>query len=187
MKTHLPLSFYKRGLQLQSKAKIIVGVRNPKDTLVSLYKFYQLLGPLGNFPGTWDQFFEHLYKRKQLINCDFFEYYEGWCLHKNENPDQVLFVRYEDLKRDFSAVIRTMAAFLGKSLTEEQIERIEEHTMFDAMKKNEKACPAPEWVEGYFMKGQIGDWVNYFSQDQSDYVEKETNEKLKPLGLDVLC
>ncbi len=54
------------------------------------------------------------------------------------------------------------------------------------MKKNEMACPAIAWLEVYFRKGQIGDWVNYFSQEQSDYVEKEANEKLKPLGLDLL-
>ena len=184
IKTHLPLSFYKRGLQLQSKAKVIVGVRNPKDTLVSLYNFYKLV--FGNFSGTWDQFFEYLYKKKQLLNCDFFEYYEGWWRYKTENPDQVLFVRYEDMKRDPFAEIRKITAFLGKSLTDEQVAIIKEHTTFDAMKKNEKACPAPQWVDTYFRKGQIGDWVNYFSQDQSDYVEKEANEKLKALGLDLL-
>ncbi len=123
LKTHMPVSFFERGLQQQPKAKVVVGARSPKDTLVSLYNFYRVLGPLGNFPGTWDEFFE-LYKNKRVFYCDFFEYYEGWWRYKNENPDQVLFVRYEDMKRDVSGVIRKLAAFLDKSLTDEQVERI---------------------------------------------------------------
>ncbi len=186
MKSHLPVRFFKRTLQ-ESRAKVLVPVRNPKDVLVSLYHFYQVIPVLGHFPGTWDQFFQHLYVRKKLFYGDFFDFYEGWWRHKNENPDQVLFVQYEDMQRDVTDVIWKVAMFLGKSLTGEQLERIKEYTRFDCMKKNDMVRPIPTpHMELFFRKGKVGDWRNYFTQEQSDYVEKEANAKLKPLGLDVL-
>ena len=186
MKSHLPKSFFRRTLAT-NKTKVVVPVRNPKDVLVSLYHFYQMVPVLGSFPGTWDQFFQHLYMKKQLFYGDYFDFYEGWWRYKAENPDQVLFVWYEDLKRDVTGVIRALASFLGKSMTERQIEIIKEHTTFDHMKANEMIRPAPTpQREIFFRKGQVGDWKNYFSQDQSDYVEKEANERLKPLGLNTL-
>ncbi|XP_014679741.1 PREDICTED: sulfotransferase 1C4-like, partial [Priapulus caudatus] len=42
IKSHLPLCLLPRGL-LHSKAKIIYTVRNPKDTSISLYKFFQMM------------------------------------------------------------------------------------------------------------------------------------------------
>lgn len=116
-----------------NKTKVVVPIRNPKDVLVSLYHFYQMLPVLGSFPGTWDEFFQYLYMRKQLFYGDFFDFYQGWWRYKVENPDQVLFVRYEDMKSDITGVIRTLAGFLGKSLTERQVEIIKEHTTFENM------------------------------------------------------
>ncbi len=185
MKTHLPVSCFRRTLE-ESRAKVIVSIRNPKDVLVSLYHFYRMLPSLGNFPGTWDQFFQSLYVRKQLINGDYFNFYEGWWRYKAKNADQILLVSYEDMKRDVTNVIWTVAGFLGKSLTEEQVFRIKEHTSFDCMKRNNMVRPTPmSQTEIFFRKGQVGDWRNYFSQHQSDYVEKEANDKLKPLCLNV--
>ena len=94
---------------------------------------------------------------------------------------------YEDLHRDRPRAIRTVANFLGKSMTEEQVQTIKEHTTFESMKKNESLCPAPFAPrEMFFRKGEVGDWKNYFSQTQSDYVDTLVRERLTPLGLDVL-
>ncbi len=93
---------------------------------------------------------------------------------------------YEDIKRNLSGTIRTVAEFLGKSLTEEQVEKIKKHTRFQSMKSNVSVCPAPMAPrESFFRKGEVGDWKNYFSQSQSEYVDKLVNERLVPLGLEI--
>ncbi len=185
IKTHLWLNCFEDSLR-KSGAKILVAIRNPKDLLVSLYHFYQLVYTLGPFTGSWEEFFDELFLKNQLLYGDYFDYYAAWWRYKTENPNQVLFVWFEDMKKDIRGVIRTIAEFLGKTLTEDQVEKIKRHTGFEAMKKNDSVNPAPQAPrETFFRKGEVGDWKNYFTQSQSDYVDKLVNEKLTPVGLQV--
>ena len=93
------------------------------------------------------------------------------------------------MKKNISGTIRTVAEFLGKSLTEKQVEnmeKIKKHTRFQSTKSNVSVCPAPMAPrESFFRKGEVGDWKNYFSQSQSEYVGKLVNERLVPLGLEI--
>ena len=43
----------------------------------------------------------------------------------------------------------------------------------------------PTWrKEGTFIrKATVGDWVNHFSKEQSDYIDAKCKEYLEPLGL----
>ena len=44
----------------------------------------------------------------------------------------------------------------------------------------------PSWKSdrsSFIRKGEIDDWVNYFSKEQSDYVEAKFGEYLRPLGI----
>ena len=54
IKTHLPLCYWKDGLDKSPGTKVIQTVRNPKDTLVSLYHFCRMNQYFGWFNGTWD-------------------------------------------------------------------------------------------------------------------------------------
>ena len=186
IKTHLPLRFFERTLK-QSSAKVLVPIRNPKDLLVSHFHFLKLFPEPATFHGTWDEYFQNLFVKKQLGYEDYFDFYEAWWRYKTENPSQVLFVWYEDLQRDLPRAIHTVANFLGKPMTEEQVQRIKEHTGFESMKKNESICPAPFAPrEMFFRKGEVGDWKNYFSQAQSEYVDTLVRERLTPLGLEIM-
>jgi hypothetical protein len=63
--THMQFRFLEKQV-LEDKLKVIVVMRNPKDTLVSFYHFYRMSKFEGNFPGTWGDFFQ-LYKRN--VQC----------------------------------------------------------------------------------------------------------------------
>ena len=54
-KTHVHYPAAKK--LVESNRKIIVGIRNPKDALVSYYHFNRMNKLLGNFPGNWGQLF----------------------------------------------------------------------------------------------------------------------------------
>ena len=56
IKTHLPLCYWKDALDKSPGTKVIQTVRNPKDTLVSLYHSCRMNQYFGWFNGTWDQF-----------------------------------------------------------------------------------------------------------------------------------
>ena len=132
MKSHLPARYFLRQLK-EDKPKIIVGMRNPKDMLVSLYYFYQMNEALGAFTGSWDDFFE-LFKDQRLIYGDYFVWCNSWwSLRRDEN---VLVIRYEDMIRDLKGSVETIDRFLGGKADDSIISRIVEQTTFSNMKDN---------------------------------------------------
>uniref|UniRef100_A0A1B0GKW7 Sulfotransferase domain-containing protein n=2 Tax=Lutzomyia longipalpis TaxID=7200 RepID=A0A1B0GKW7_LUTLO len=53
------------------------------------------------------------------------------------HEENILFLTFEDMKRNHPVVIEKTAKFLGKSLTEEQTIELADHLTFDKMSKNE--------------------------------------------------
>ena len=54
---------------------------------------------------------------------------------RREQPN-ILFITFEEMKRDLPSVIRQTAEFLDKTLTEEEVERLADHLSFKYMKSN---------------------------------------------------
>jgi hypothetical protein len=63
---------------------------------------------------------------------------DGWW-RWTEQRDNVLFVHFETMARDFGAVRDAVAAFLGHALTLEQKQRIDERCSFRYMREREAA------------------------------------------------
>ncbi|KAK2170009.1 hypothetical protein LSH36_5g16027 [Paralvinella palmiformis] len=184
IKTHLRSDIYQSQIEA-GKVKIIVGIRNPKDTLVSLYHFYRMNSNLGNFKGTWDDFFE-LYKTKHLIFGDYFKWYSYWLQYKDK--PNVKLVKYEDLHHRMSDVIDDVCQFLGKTLSRDVIPDIIQHLTFDDMSQNSMVnytliSMFDNDISPFMRKGKIGDWKNYFSEEQSSVVDKRYREVIEPLGV----
>jgi len=55
---------------------------------------------------------------------------------KMRNEANVLFLTYEEMKKDFGAVVRKTATFLGKSLSDEQVNSLQDYLSVQNMKKN---------------------------------------------------
>ncbi|CAG2166188.1 unnamed protein product [Oppiella nova] len=190
--THLPTTHIPIQLQ-QLKCKIIYVVRNPKDTAVSYYHHHRMSKFLGNYAGTWDNFVD-LFAQGKLVHGDWLSHVEGyWRLHQ-QNPNQVLFISYEELKTDLPKMIAVIARFVGNNLTDEIIERIANHCSFDEMKDNKMVNREKLPVKGLFdmsqskfmRKGIIGDWRTHFSDEQSKLFDKAYNHRLQELGIN-LC
>ncbi len=65
LKTHMPLRYFKQQLDNDPSLKVVQVIRNPRDTMVSMYNFYCMNEQFGPFLGTWDDFFE-LVKAKKV-------------------------------------------------------------------------------------------------------------------------
>lgn len=134
IKTHLPY-------RLQPKsphARYIYVARNPYDCCVSLYHHTKLF-PVYEFEdGTFDEFFE-MFLRGQVDFGDYFENLLSWYEHRDD--DNVLFLTYEDLKRDPKNGILSVARFLGKEYEDkllrdpEALEKVLKATSQESMKK----------------------------------------------------
>ncbi len=189
LKTHLFSKFFAKALQVCGDgAKVIVPIRNPKDTLVSYFHFHKFNPVLGDFTGDWNQWFSSMFVRKKLMFGDYFDFYESWWEFKRANPDQVLFVNYEDMRRDISKSIEEIAEFLGKPISEDTLADIVAHTAFSSMKHNDMVCPSPSGDgprDVFFRKGCVGDWKNYFSESQSELVDSLVKERFEAIGLTI--
>ncbi|NXL84645.1 ST6B1 Sulfotransferase, partial [Alectura lathami] len=116
---------------LQNKAKILVLVRNPKDTAVSYYHFYNNMPFLPSF-ASWDEYFAAFMNGK-LTWGSYFDHLMEW----NQYIDQegIMPISYEELKENPVLGMKKIATFFGFSLSEENFSRIAEKTSFQAMKE----------------------------------------------------
>ena len=183
MKTHLPYRLWKNQLEKHPDLKVIVILRNPKDTLVSFFHHCRSDSQLGAFNGTWDQFFELLFKEKKLSNGDYFEHVSEWYKFTRDRKSSLILV-YEDMKKSHREHVVKIAKFLGFDLSDKAIDLIVENSTIEDMSAKYKAYPGWKTDRSSFIrKGQVGDWVNYFSKEQSDYIDAKCKEYFEPLGL----
>lgn len=111
------------------------------------------------------------------------------------NEANILFLTYEEMKRDLSGTIRKLAEFLGveEVATDENVALIYDHVQFDNMQKNPsvnlepvlkmKQIDTSNAKTKFIRKGQIGDWKNYMDNDMSDRFDQWTREALHGTGL----
>ena len=101
----------------------------------------------------------------------------------------MLFITYEDMKRDLPAVIKRVAHFLDKDLSETDISELANHLSFKNMKKN-AAVNKEDVLEtmrkmtgaekGTFMrKGETGDWRNHLTEKQLEMMMSWERKQLE--------
>ncbi|XP_063709164.1 luciferin sulfotransferase-like [Culicoides brevitarsis] len=132
IKSHLPVGHLPEELW-SVKPKIIQIQRNSKDAAVSLLHHYRSLHA---FNGTKDEFF-NLYLEGNVYYGPLVNYINEF--DKLRDQSNILFINYEDMKRDLKKVIRSTADFLGKTINAEQVDELYQYLQPESMRKN-KAC-----------------------------------------------
>ncbi len=193
MKTHLPPELYKDLFVRHPKVKVVQTVRNPKDTLVSYFHHYSDAKGMGPFVGTWDQFFEFAFSGKSAYG-DLFEITTEWYKF-NKDRENSLIIKYEDMKKDHRGHVIKIAKFMGFDLSDKVIDTIVHKTSKNEMREDMNQFyaqlfpSAQRQLEGekrkfqFVRKGIVGDWTNYFSKEQSEFVDAKCKEFFEPLGL----
>ncbi|CAL1271670.1 unnamed protein product [Larinioides sclopetarius] len=192
MATHLPLPVIPKRLR-QGKCKIIYVVRNPKDNAVSYYHHHRMSTFLGNYKGSWDDFL-YLFMKGYLVYGSWFDHVLPYWRFQQEHPDRMLFISFEDLKLDLPGMVSKIASFLDRPLSPDAIEAISNHCTFEQMKSNNmvnrEVLPITDlfdMTQSKFMrKGIIGDWKNYFTEEQNIAFNKLYNEKMQGSGLELI-
>ena len=165
-KSHFPYGMMPCGLPSNTPGKYIYVVRNPRDAAVSFFHHYRTLPFYPHYE--WDEFFEKFLKG----DVDFGEYFDhvlSWWAHKDD--DNVLFLKYKDMKKDLPSAVATIAKLIGQDISKELVEEIAHRTTFENMKKDSTANY--EWAKvrkptgsDFMRKGIVGDWKNYFTSEQ---------------------
>lgn len=132
IKTHLPIELLPKSIWTV-RPKIIYTARNPKDTAVSFYHHYR---NMHGYRGDMSDFMK-VFLADETVNSPFHEHVLNFWNSRAE--PNILFITYEHMKSDMMAVLRQVQQFLGKSFTEEQLERLSRHLHVDNMRHNKSA------------------------------------------------
>ncbi|XP_067840816.1 amine sulfotransferase-like [Heptranchias perlo] len=176
--SHLPYQLIPKDFK-KAKGKVIYVARNPKDIFVSLYHFQNYVVVL-EAPLSFEDFLEK-FMDGRVIYGSWFDHIHDWYIHRDEF--NILFVTYEEMKKDLRASIQKMCDFLGKELDDEKLDSVVEQCTFKTMKMNPMANYEKvdnKNPKGAFLrKGIVGDWKNHFTVAQSEMFDRVFQERMK--------
>ncbi|XP_078614175.1 sulfotransferase 2A1-like [Branchiostoma floridae x Branchiostoma japonicum] len=161
-----------------NKVKAIVILRNPKDVCVSFYHFSQKSDHLKN-PDSWEQHNKDFLDGIKAYG-DYFDHVLGWWQMRDD--PHFLFVKYEDMKKDFRSSVKTIAAFLEKELTDEHLALILNSCSLESMRKT--LAESDTWRKNIVRNGMVGDWKNHFSAEESARFDQKYRERMARTGLE---
>lgn len=188
IKSHLSYNLLPRQIRTgQRKPKIVYVARNPKDICISFYHHSKLLE---GYCGTFDDFCRQFLGDK-VAYAPYWEHVGGFW--KRQNQDNILFIKYEDMKKDLPSVIKRTATFLNKTLSDPQVFALAEHLSFASMKNNpalnrkmtvdtikKNKLFGDFKIEGEFIRsGQVGQWKEAMDDKMKKKFDEwiETNTK----------
>ena len=94
---------------------------------------------------------------------------------------------YEDVVKNPEQQTKELALFLGKVLSDQRVALISEKSRFSQMKKNdatnEKLFTIAKGFE-FIRNGKVGDWKNYFTVAQNEWMDGRLGEKHGGTGLE---
>lgn len=196
LSTHVPYQCLPKTVLDSPDCRIIYLCRNPLDTVTSLLHFSLQNGivPKPQQSVAMDGFFKVFCEGKYKYG-PFWDHILGFWNASLKNPQKVLFLKYEDLKKDVNSSVKKIANFLGypfsaeeeKNGLVEEIKRLcslENLKNLEVNKKGEIQAGINIKHSSFFRKGRIGDWVNHLTPSIAEQIQKLMEEKFTASGLE---
>ena len=96
-------------------------------------------------------------------------------------------MKYEDMKKNHTDSVARIASFLDIQADSQLIEQVVVLSSFKSMSSSQTTnfdwIPQRSGVPTHFRKGDIGDWRNQFSEEQSQKLDAVFMEKMNGTGL----
>lgn len=192
--THIPYLMLPKSARGPGGCRIVHMWRNPKDVVISFWHFASSFRRKAQLPElSLGEAFE-LFAGGASPYGPFWDQVLGYWRASRECPEKILFLKYEDMKRDAVAQVKRLAEFLGRPFTAEEEESGALHDILELCSfKNMSQAEVLErgtFHEGpnyqyFFRKGEVGDSKNHLTEEMVRRLDEITEEKFKGSGLTV--
>ncbi|KAI3739332.1 hypothetical protein L2E82_29735 [Cichorium intybus] len=186
--THMPYIALPQSIH-DSGCRIVYMCRNPKDVLVSLFHFGKKLSDRLRTEMSMDEMLE-VYTKGLTPYGPYWDHVKEYYKASTEDPTRVLFLTYEDMKKDTANKLKQLAEFLGYPFTEEEeangaVEEIVRLCSFETLKEVNQHGNFREGVPNntFFREGKVGGWNNELTKEMSQIMDDITTEKFQ--GFDI--
>jgi hypothetical protein len=193
MNTHMPLLMIPRAAPAPpddgAGCKVVYICREPKDMVVSLWHFLRRLHPDSSLADIFLSVCEG-----PVTGGPFWDNILGYWRASATRPENVLFLRYEELLRDPAGNVRRLARFVGLPFSDAEEEAGVVHDIVKlcsighlrGLEPNktgilDPALPVPR--DALFRKGVAGDWVNYMTPEMARRLDEIVADKIHAAGL----
>ncbi|XP_050220908.1 flavonol sulfotransferase-like [Mercurialis annua] len=193
--THMPYSCLPKSI-LESGCKIVYIWRDPKDVFISMWFFLaKLMKLMGCKPVSLEEAFE-FFCNGVVTYGPYWDHVLSYWKAKQEFPEKILFLKYEEMKKDESFYVKKLAEFMGYSFSSEEeengvMQKIIEMCSFDNLSnlevnKNggyrEDKSPLAMKNNVFFRKGEVGDWKNHLTAEMGARLDEIMEQKLMDSG-----
>ncbi|XP_061167008.1 sulfotransferase 2A8-like [Saccostrea echinata] len=175
--SHVPVKYIPK----ENNGKIIHCIRNPKDIAVSAF-YHIIADPVTKdyWLPDWPNFFDDFLGGESYYGS-WFEREKEWEEAARQNPEKILIVYYEDLKKNSMETMRRISNFLGTSSDPTFLQAVYDECTFEKVKERKKDT---RWSFIY-RKGEVGDWKSMFTEEQSKNFDQVFNEEMKDSKLKI--
>ena len=178
--------------------KVVLLVRDPRDVVVSQYfQWKYRMKPwkkrINKYPAHGSDISEYQFAMDQNQGLPKIVDFLNLWAKEADNIDQLLVVRYEDMRRDTEEVLGQILDFIGTPATPEERQDVVNYSSMENMKKMEakstfrfsgtRMMPGDRKNPDSFKvrRGKVGGFSDYFNADQVNTIEQLLQQTLQPV------
>ncbi|KAJ3682269.1 hypothetical protein LUZ60_014842 [Juncus effusus] len=192
--THIPYCSLPNSV-FTSECKIVYLCRDAKDNFISLWHFVNKLREKdGKEKVSLEEALEQFCNGVSMFGPYWDHVLGYWNGHK-ERTQQVLFMKYEEIRQDPVREVKRLAEFCGCGFREEEKrERVVEKIVTmcglnNLVNLEVNKSGETELVHGsvennmFFRRGVVGDWMNHLSSELAHRIDEISKTKFEGCGL----
>ncbi|XP_058075783.1 cytosolic sulfotransferase 12-like [Magnolia sinica] len=194
--THIPYMALPQSIK-DSNCKVVYLCRNPKDVFISLWHFITKWTAETQSYFSLEEAFD-LFCAGVTPFGPFWDHVLGYWKASLEKPEKVMFLKYEDLKREPMVQLKRLAEFLGYPFTSDEERKEVIHDILRLcsfenlsnleVNKTGKFQHRHEYLSGldyklFFRRGEVGDSSNYLTSQMIERLDGIIEEKLQGYDL----
>ena len=164
-----------------SHAKVVFLYRDPRDILVSQYHH------IVNRTGYMTFHKDYVIDNKNVGLLKIINFMNKWLKNSDAHSDKIMSLSYETMRQDTETDLARLFEFWDIPVSRENIKQAIENCTLDKMRQKEKENADSPWMvtkKGagsnafHSRKGMIGEYLEFFSEDQVDQINDKINGKL---------